>query len=656
MNTFCIFTFIIHILASCSKFPRVHHPKFSSVHHPNSQGGTTPNPKGAPLQIPKSAPLQIPKGAQLQIPKGADYLSISIIKFPTFVLCITLSCLLSILCILMQTTLSRAHSERERKTQNTDSPSFYFKSMSVSSGPFLLLRFRFPPPILTPLKLFSTFPPLFTSFYPPMTWKATKTKTNKKCQGEWNSNGREEMTMTTQQNQAFVPCVRGIDRPRAFHTTSDPKLCRTHGRSRLERGAGGGGGTRGAYYSGRQAGGVLHRLTIQKASRLKLLVVWGWWGKTSPLKLLVGWGWWGLGRGEKESGQSQRRPMEPERELKPCKLAACSQDNGGPQFLCRGTTKSREAATCVRALVMGRTAKAEAHTRMRVYGMGARKESWVTRFHPLWRGQFGGGLQGEGRGGREGGGREKDAGFFQVATKPHLTAVCLCVDICSVKSPLARQGGGVLPQSGGRADPALSTLRSETVFSQAFHADRRHRKLNLVMLRGGWGGGAWGSGRGEGSWLSLLRPGKERLQRGNRENWERGEGLREDRGGAEGIWLNLPRPNTLFQPVSLVLKEAKRWARPRWEHATAWSLLQDTRCSAGVVWERVILKRVCCRLSGNGSVGGAMWMRGVGGGGGGAGQGQRQGQGMGHDVLSKARSLEFTRSPATRTAAGRHSG
>ena len=45
--------------------------------------------------------------------------------------------------------------------------------------------------------------------------------------------------MTTQQNQAFVPCVRGIDRPRAFHTTSDPKLCRTHGRSRLERGAGG---------------------------------------------------------------------------------------------------------------------------------------------------------------------------------------------------------------------------------------------------------------------------------------------------------------------------------------------------------------------------------------------------------------------------------
>ena len=113
LNTFCIFTFIIHILASCSKFPRVHHSKFSSVYHPNSQGGTTPNPKGAQLQIPKSAPLQIPKGAPLQIPKGADYLSISIIKFPTFVLCITLSCLLSILCILMQTILSRAHRERE---------------------------------------------------------------------------------------------------------------------------------------------------------------------------------------------------------------------------------------------------------------------------------------------------------------------------------------------------------------------------------------------------------------------------------------------------------------------------------------------------------------------------------------------------------------
>ena len=105
--------------------------------------------------------------------------------------------------------------------------------------------------------------------------------------------------MTTQQNQAFVPCVRGIDRPRAFHTTSHPKLCRMHGRSRLERGGAGGGGgeggggTRGACYSGRQAGEVLHRLTIQKTSCLKLLVVWGWWGKTSRLKLLVGWGWWG---------------------------------------------------------------------------------------------------------------------------------------------------------------------------------------------------------------------------------------------------------------------------------------------------------------------------------------------------------------------------
>ena len=104
---------------------------------------------------------------------------------------------------------------------------------------------------------------------------------------------------------------------------------------------------------------------------------------------------------------------------------------------------------------------------------------------------------GEGRGER--GGREKDAGFFQVTTKPHLTAVCLCIDICSVKSPLARQGGRVLPQSGARADPALSALRSETVFLQAFQADRGHRKLNLVMLRGGGGGGdAWGSGRGGG--------------------------------------------------------------------------------------------------------------------------------------------------------------
>ena len=187
----------------------------------------------------------------------------------------------------------------------------------------------------------------------------------------------------------------------------------------------------------------------------------------------------------------------------------------------------------------------------------------MTRFHPPCRGNLVAGFKGRGgrEGGREGDGREKDAGFFQVAAKPHLTAVCLCVDIRSVKSPLARQGGGVLPQSRGRADPALSTLRSKTVFLQVFQADRGNRKLNLVMLRGGGGGvpgEVGGGGRREGSWLSLLHPGTERLQRGNWETGERGEGLREDGGGAEGIWPSLPRPNTLFQPVSLVLKEAKR--------------------------------------------------------------------------------------------------